>query len=150
MIRHGWKPCPPFMPHLALIEQTQSFQGHPAYNLKDLRAELIDGVISGVMENIVVTVIEINQIGRWHPALNKWLVVIGNSHGSSKEMGLNAQSSCSIKDQILQPRRRTQIMLNIEISVTDHVFQNECFNFFQGPVVLPFIREVADAIERLG
>jgi len=51
-----------------LVEDAYCFQHHAPHNLQALGTELVCGVLCGVPEDIVITVIEVDQIGAWHSA----------------------------------------------------------------------------------
>ena len=53
---------PPFLLDLSLIDQTNCLQRCRADDLQAIRAEFVDRVVAGVMEDVVVAVIKINQI----------------------------------------------------------------------------------------
>src|SRR5690242_7479822 len=83
---------------LALVQHGESLQGHRPDNRQAFRAEFIEGVLSGVVENIVIAVIEIDQVRGRNPAADKWRVVICNCDLPREKMRLIAKTGCRVAD----------------------------------------------------
>src|ERR1019366_2552518 len=61
---------------LASIHQSNGFQHHIATNRQRLRTELVHRVLRSVPEDIVVTVVEVDDVNRRHVDLQKRHVVV--------------------------------------------------------------------------
>src|SRR5580700_926379 len=68
-----------------LVENGDCFQHGAAYNFQALGTELIDGVLRGVPEHVVVAVIEVDEIGGGHASLYEGNVVVFHARDSARE-----------------------------------------------------------------
>src|SRR5580700_9653629 len=130
-----------------LVEDADCLQHGHADNFQALGTELVDGVLRRVPENIVVAVVEVNEVRTGDALLHKWDVIVVHRHGPSEEMRLIANPGSGLVDDVLEPRRRVRIALNIQIGISNHIRQQECLDFLQGSVGLPFIFQMANAIQ---
>jgi hypothetical protein len=65
----------------AAIDETNGFKDHVAGDLKALRAELVNGVLRGVVEGIVVAVSEVDDVSNRHANLGEGDVIIASHAG---------------------------------------------------------------------
>src|SRR5689334_7306570 len=112
-------------PASALIEHADSFECNCADYSKAFRADLVERVLRGVVEHVVVTVVEVDQVGRGYAALYEWHVVVGHSDFSTEEMRLISDPGCSLGDQVFQPGRGVRVALDVQVGIANHVFQEK-------------------------
>ena len=74
-----------------------------------------------MVENIVVTIIEVDQIRTGHTQVHERQVIVFHGDGAAEKMGLVAQSSGSLEYQLFQPRGRVHVLVNVEVGIGDHV-----------------------------
>src|SRR5207237_275658 len=109
---------------LSLVDHAYTLKRHGTDNFQTLRAEFVDSVVGGVVEDVVVAVIKINQICRRHATLHKGHVVVSHAHCPGKKMRLIAKLCGGSKDYVFEPWRRIRIMLDVQVGVANHVFKN--------------------------
>src|SRR5271166_2198502 len=87
-----------------LIQNRNSFQNRPADDFQALRAQLVDGILRGVPEDIVVTIIEVNQVGRGHASFYERNVIVTYARqGTCKKVRLIAEPRRGLIDYVFQP-----------------------------------------------
>jgi len=82
-------------------QEARGFQHNVAYNLQALRAELVEGVLRAVPEDVVVTVRKINQVGHGHADAGKGQVVVLHRVQALEKVRLVAQAGGGLADQVL-------------------------------------------------
>jgi hypothetical protein len=85
---------------LALVEHMHGFHNRVAHDLKALGAEFVHGILRGVMEDVVVTIIQVNYIGARNSVLDEGQVVVLNGALPGVEMGLIACALGGNVDQV--------------------------------------------------
>src|SRR5258706_15128217 len=77
---------------LPLIYKLHGLPDYVARNLQTTRAELIDGVLRGVMEDVVIAVVDVDNVGNGDASLGKGKVVIVDRGRLREEVRLIAQA----------------------------------------------------------
>src|SRR5258708_25291061 len=70
------------------VEDANCFQHGCSYDFQAFRAELVDGVLRCVPEDVVVAVVEVDEVGAGHAALNEGNVIVIYGQGTCEEMRL--------------------------------------------------------------
>src|SRR5208282_6923739 len=100
-------------------------------------AELVDGILRRVPEDIVVAVVEVDKIGAGYAPLHKGNMIVLHSHSSCEKMRLIAKSCSGLIHHVFEPWSRVGIVLNIQIRIAHHICQQECLDLLQSSVSLP-------------
>ncbi len=75
--------------------------------------------------------------------------LLGLSYFSPKEMRLVSNVCGCLQNEIFERGCGLDNAVNVEISVADHVFEDECFHFLKRSILFPFFCEVTHTIETL-
>src|SRR5208282_283608 len=75
---------------LALVKQVDGFQNRIAYDFQAFGAQLVHGVLRGVMEYVVVSVIEVDVVGAGDATFNEGQVIVFDGALAGVEVGLVA------------------------------------------------------------
>src|SRR6266496_4233344 len=134
---------------LSLVEHTHGFECHCADDSQALRAELIESVLGSVVKDVVVAVVEVNKVCGWNTALHEGQVIIGNAFLARKKVRLISNARRRLANKILEPWRRVQLPLDVEIGVSHKVFQQERSYLLQSAVILPLLCNMLYAIKAL-
>ena len=130
-----------------LVEEADGLQHGAADDFQALGTEFIDGILRDVPEDVVIAVVEVDEVRAGDAPLYEGKMVIVHGHGSREEMRLIAQPGGRLIDHGFEPCCRIRIMLDVEIGISDHIGQEESFDFLQGSVGFPFFLEVTDTVE---
>ena len=82
--------------------------------------------------------------------MNEGQVVVFDDDGAGEEVGLVAQLRCRLGKPCLRSRGWVGIAVDVEVGVADHVGQQKSFDGFQRAILLPFVGQVAGAVETVG
>src|SRR6266851_6867442 len=74
-----------------LVQHPHGLQNYVPHDFQTLGTELVHRVLRGVVKDIAVAVIQVNEVGTGNPTAHEWQVVVVYSEGSSVEMRLVAQ-----------------------------------------------------------
>ena len=66
---------------LPLVQHAQSFQRGVADNLQAAGAQLVEGILRRVVEDVVIAVVEIDHVEARHPTFYKGQVIVFDSAG---------------------------------------------------------------------
>src|SRR5208337_1085166 len=99
---------------LALVEQVDRFQDRIANDFEALGAELVHGVLRGVMEDVVVAVVEVDDVGAGDAAFYEGQVIVFDGALAGVEVGLVTLALGGGVNQIKQPRRTVGVAVDIE------------------------------------
>src|SRR5580704_5031161 len=113
---------------LPLVQQPNRLQKHLAHDRQALRAQLIDGVLRGMPKSILISVIEIDNVGARHFPLHKRSVIIPHRILFLEEIRLITVLRRCLSHYIKQPRRRARVPQHIQVAVPNHIGQQKSFN----------------------
>ena len=71
---------------LFLVEKLDGLQDYLAYDLDAFGAEFVEGVLRGVVEDVAVAVVEIDEVGTRHAEMNERQVIVFDGDGASEEV----------------------------------------------------------------
>src|ERR1035441_6616559 len=109
---------------LALVEHSDGFEDGVAYDFQALWTELVHGVLRGVMEDVVVAVVEVDDIGGWDAAFHKRQMVVFHRSLKGVEVRLVALALRGGVDEVEQPWSRVEIALDVEVGGADRVYNS--------------------------
>ena len=99
------------------------------------------------MENVVVTVIEIDDIRGWHSTLKEGNVIVFDWTLPGIKVRLIPSVLGGGVDEIEQPRFAVCVAIDVEVGIADHIHHEQGFDLFQRAVLLPSFGEMARAID---
>ncbi len=134
----------------ALVQHSNCFEDGVAYDFQALGAELVHGVLRGVMEDVVVAIRHVNDIGAGDAAFHEGNVIVFFAALKGIEMRLVAAALGSGVDQVEQPGSGVGVAQNGNIDGSDHIHDHERLDFFQCPVFLPFFGKMTRAVQAVG
>src|SRR5579859_7431955 len=85
------------------VKDADGFQHYAANDLQALRAEFVDRILRTVPENVVVSIGEVDKVGRRHAPLQERKVIIADLILAREKMGLISQTLCRFAHNVLQP-----------------------------------------------
>src|SRR6266849_3994448 len=134
---------------LSLVEHVDGFEDGITHDFQALGAQLVHGVLRGVMEDVVVAVIEVDYVGARNAALDEGKVIVVDGALAGVEVGLIPQALGGGVDEIEQPGSAVGVADDVEVGVGDHVHYQERFDLLQRAVFFPFLGEMARAVKTI-
>src|SRR4051812_2330799 len=125
------------------------FHENVAVNRETASADLIHGVLRGVVVAVVRPVIEVNDVYRGNAAFYKRKMVIFDGLIGLKKVALVPILLSSLSYQIHEPARGVTLALDVQVLVPDHVREHERLDLAQRSVATPLRREMAAAVGRV-
>src|SRR5882672_12822584 len=135
---------------LPFVYELHCLPNDVAGDLEAARAELVDGVLRCVMEDVVVAVVDVDDVGHGDAVLHEGKVVVANACSLSEKMRLIAEPCGGFQHKILQPGRGVGVTLDVEIGVANHVGEEEGFDLLERAILFPNFSEMARAVKAIG
>src|ERR1039458_796361 len=102
------------------------------------------------MEDVVVAVIEVDDVGAGDAAFDEGKVIVFYGALAGVEVGLVASSLGGGVDEIEQPGSAIGVAVDVEIGIADHVHYHERFYLLERAFFFPFLGQMAGAVETVG
>src|ERR1035437_4732205 len=140
----------------ALVDEADGFEEEVGGDLEGLGAELVDGVLRGVVVAVgelvgVGAVVDVDEVEDGDAAFFEWDVVVTEAlDGVLEDVAGVAGVFGGDGEQVFEPRGGLIVLVDVEVLVADHVGQEECFYLGEGAVGVPLGGEMASAVERVG
>jgi len=137
-------------PALALVDQTNGLQKDVSVDGKAASADLVHGVLRGVVVAVVWAIVEVNDVdGRDSPFDEREMIVFDGLVGL-KEVPFVASFSRGLTNEVYEPACGVCLTLNVEILITNHVCEHKGLDLAQCTVASPLGGEVPAAVGGVG